>query len=174
MIGGVGAGDEVLGLEAARARWSELIDSAAHGGVTHLRDTESGAVARLVPRDRSPVPIEELPAWAVTAARPKLGNLVRQAAAGQPVALTRRGELAAVLAPAPGAAGPATSSGLDDLLDTLTSAAPQAPPPRCRPASHRWTTCSAADCAPVNWRSSPARPAPARPPWPWERRAPPP
>ncbi|UCM91606.1 type II toxin-antitoxin system prevent-host-death family antitoxin [Streptomyces marincola] len=117
----------MLGLEAARARWSELIDSAAHGGVTHLRDAESGAVARLVPRDRSPVPIEELPAWAVTAARPKLGNLVRQAAAGQPVALTRRGELAAVLAPAPGAAGPATSSGLDDLLDTLTSAAPQAP-----------------------------------------------
>ncbi|RKN03104.1 type II toxin-antitoxin system prevent-host-death family antitoxin [Streptomyces radicis] len=128
MVGGVDDTNEALGVEAARARWSEIIASATHGTVTHLRDAESGAVARLVPREQSLFPVEELPAWAVTAARPKLGDLVRQAAAGQPVALTRRGDLAAVLAPVPGAStNPATGGGLDELLDTLTAATPQAP-----------------------------------------------
>jgi prevent-host-death family protein len=127
MVGGVDDVNETLGVEAARSRWSELIASATHGTVTHLRDAESGAVARLVPREQSPVPVEELPAWAVTAARPKLGDLVRQAAAGQSVALTRRGDLVAVLAPVPGASNLATGSGLDELLDTLTATTPQGP-----------------------------------------------
>lgn len=118
---------EPVGLQAARTRWGGLVDSAASGATTWLRDAESGAAAGIAPLSALTVPAEELPARGVTQARPKLGDLVRAAAQGQATVLTRHGHPVAAIVPPADAPSPSGTGGLDDLLDAFTSAAPEAP-----------------------------------------------
>lgn len=88
--------------------------------MTWLRGGDSGLEAALVPShpDVVEAPVG-WPRWSVSEARPKLGELVRQAAGGRPVVLTRHGRPVAVLdsAGSPLARPPAAPLGA--LLDGL-------------------------------------------------------
>ncbi|WP_165953874.1 type II toxin-antitoxin system prevent-host-death family antitoxin [Streptomyces sp. 8K308] len=137
---------ETVLIEAARGRWAELVRAAEDGQVTRLRDRDSGAEASLVPLSRAGEPTAVgWPVWSVTDARPKLGDLVRGAADGQPVVLARRGRPVAELvgqaalgstttisapaksvptqAPSRPTAAQAVAAPLGDLLDSLTAPA---------------------------------------------------
>ncbi|WP_168220604.1 type II toxin-antitoxin system prevent-host-death family antitoxin [Streptomyces sp. RFCAC02] len=123
---GLDAGSQTVPIEAARTRLTELVRAAGEGRTTRLRDRDSGAEAclgPLAPGDTTPP--AGWPVWTVTDARPRLGDLVRGAAAGRPVVLARRGRPIARLTGADQATNaPAVSLG--DLLDSLTTARPAA------------------------------------------------
>ncbi|MBL1067177.1 type II toxin-antitoxin system prevent-host-death family antitoxin [Streptomyces sp. 7-21] len=97
---------EPLPVSAARDRWTELVRGAEDGRTAWIRDPATGDEAALSPLP-APRGSAGWPRWTVTDARHKLGDLVRDAAAGQPAVLTRRARPVAALVPAPHAAPPA-------------------------------------------------------------------
>ncbi len=73
-------GDPV-GVEEARNRWGELVAVAEAGTVTLIaRDRSGPGWVALVPLSEVIEPLDRCPVWALSAARPKLGDLVDGAA----------------------------------------------------------------------------------------------
>jgi prevent-host-death family protein len=96
---------EPVGVEQARTRWGELVAAAEAGTVTLIALDRSGPEwAALAPVGELAGPVDRVPAWSLTAARPKLGDLVREISADyyswNPQVLTRHGVPVAVLASA--------------------------------------------------------------------------
>ncbi|MFI9616733.1 DnaB-like helicase C-terminal domain-containing protein [Streptomyces sp. NPDC052023] len=122
-------------MHKARGEWSELVAEAKKGTVVRLTH-EDGAAAVLAPLDRLEAAAGARPAVVetpVSAARTKLGELVRDAARGVPQVLTRYGHHVAVLLPGPGQAetqaSPAAGSGRRRLVsasDVLSAPSPAA------------------------------------------------
>ncbi|MDT0267542.1 type II toxin-antitoxin system prevent-host-death family antitoxin [Streptomyces sp. DSM 44915] len=147
LVSGEDLVSELVLIEAARGRWAELVRAAETGRATRLRDRDSGAEAILLPLGREGISMSgEWPVWAVTDARPKLGDLVRQAAGGQSVVLARRGRPVAGLVASVPLGGKADSPAgkrsltrsefttevmvaapVGDLLDSLTTETRDAP-----------------------------------------------
>ncbi|MFD8534142.1 hypothetical protein ACFV0L_42715 [Streptosporangium canum] len=90
-----------LGVEEARTRWGALVRAAQEGRTT-LITRERWEWAALVPLAEVTGPMTGLPAWPLSGARAKLGDLVRHAAdraGGTPLLLTRhRTPIAALIA----------------------------------------------------------------------------
>jgi hypothetical protein len=96
---------EPVGVEQARIRWGELVAAAEAGTVTLIALDRSGPEwAALAPLGELAGPVDQLPAWSLTAARPKLGDLVREISSDfyswSPQVLTRHGVPVAILASA--------------------------------------------------------------------------
>lgn len=96
-----------IGVEEARTRWSELVALAEAGTVTLIARDPAGSFdwTALVPLTEVAEPPEQCPVWALSEARPKLGEVVAGAApfgarvSGSPQILSRhRRPVAAVIA----------------------------------------------------------------------------
>ncbi|WGD45146.1 DnaB-like helicase C-terminal domain-containing protein [Streptomyces cathayae] len=103
MLSNVSAG-RTVGVHKARGEWSELVAEAKEGSAVVLTH-EDEAAAVLAPLAWLEAAAGQRPAVVetpVSAARTKLGELVRDAAQGVPQVLTRYGHPVAVMLPGPG------------------------------------------------------------------------
>lgn len=114
-------GDPV-GVEEARRRWSELVESAEQGTITLIALDRAGpGWVALAPVSELVEPLAELPVWPLSQARPKVGELVRAAGGwhARPVVLTRHRRPVAALVSAAVLSGRPTGpdrASAEDLL----------------------------------------------------------